>query len=235
MPQVPDLFADDIERARTGDESAIVRLIAWTHRVGANPTAYRAAVQEAEARGCDTNVILAHALLVGVLLAVHDDDHPRRIRLRQKYIMDSHGNVANQRPSALPPSLWRRWWAQEVSRLASAWLTDEPLDRPAGEPIVGTAGTLAGDLAASHAVLLADPEALDPLEALVASEQEEVDRHQLLNILGQATPRERDLLVALYGQLEAGHELDLTAAAHRLGIAPATARVQMHHIRLRVR
>jgi hypothetical protein len=220
LPPLDDLaLLTDLVRAGDRERlAALDRVIAGIAWVPRNRHVRRALEERALGDGCPVADVKQQELRAGVYLALAERGRPQPHRFGRAWLTDERGRALEVVPARLPPDLFRRWLADEARKAAEASLLGRAY------PVTGWAPLAeAWDEAALDRLPGGGP---DPLLLLVRREEraEAVDRWR--ELVGRATPRQRDLLGALADDVDAGAEANLAAVARRLGMAASTARVQ---------
>jgi hypothetical protein len=191
------------------DVDRIVDSIAWSPR---NPLVRRAIEERAGADGCTVAEVRRRELRAALCLALAERGRPQAHRFGRRWLTDAGGRAAAI-PEHLPPELYERWLADEARKAAEASLLGHAYPGPRRSP----AEPLAGDPPGGGP---------DPLFVLLAREEHAERNRRWQELLGEVTPRQRELLGAMVEQIATGLEPSPSAAAARLGMAESTARVQ---------
>jgi DNA-binding CsgD family transcriptional regulator len=188
--------------------------------------AWQVLLERARNEGTSVGRIKLQELRTAVVLVLGNLDQAQYHRFGRHWMRGEDGRKVAVAPNDLEMDLLWEWFFDEVPKAAEAALlerpypaTADPLDRSGHQ---GSCLRLSAD-----DELLIDP-AADPLAVLLDQEQRTEDERRLLVALESASPRQRDLLALIAsGETVAG-------AARRLGMAPATARVQLSRLRKKV-
>ncbi len=162
-------------------------------------------------------------LRAAVFLVLGDVEAPQYHRFGTRWLVGQDGRRHLVRPyHDLDLDLFWEWFFDEVVKAAEAALLERPY--PATGDRLEPNKDAAGRIVAIEGSRVIDP-AGDPLLLLLEREQQSEDAARLLGALQAASPRQRELL-ALIGAGDSP-----TEAGRRLGMAPGTARAQLHRLR----
>lgn len=194
---------------------------------------------------CSIDAVKQQELRAAVYLVLAERARPQAHRFGRSWVTGADGRVAEVTPERLPPPLYWRWFCDEVRKAAEASVLGESY--PAGASAVRGERVLLGldELPAACLDIVCPDTSPDPLEALLAGERRREAIACWQMALDEATPRQRELLLAL-AELDdappagattsdASGVPTLAAAAARLGMAPSTARVQWQRLVQRLR
>ncbi len=188
----------------------------------------RALAQQAAAEETSVAQIRHRELCAAVLLVLDDKHYPKTHRFGKDWVTGEDGRKIALAPTQLPVDLFWDWFFIEVPKAAEASILGCPyppsdadaMDRAKdGVPLCLSLDVRRHDPA--------DPDG-DPLLALLETERRAEDDSRLLVALQAASPRQYQLLALLAAGLTEAE------AARRLGITPATARVQLARLRRKV-
>ena len=221
------------DAARLAALERTVDRIPWAPR---RPSVRRAlAARAADAGAGSAETVKRQELRAAVYLVLAERKRPQTHRFGRAWVTDVDGRTTPVTPERLPPSLFWRWFCDEVRKAAEASLVGDayPAERTGGDHAVVL--PLSCQLAACP-----DPDA-DPLACLLAKERRREAARWWHVALGVATPRQRELLHSLAALAEAHPRLGapevstLADAGKHVGMAPSTARVQWQRLVRRLR
>lgn len=162
-------------------------------------------------------------LRAAVFLVLGDVEAPQYHRFGTRWLVGQDGRRHLVRPyHDLDLDLLWEWFFDEVVKAAEAALLERPYPAT-GDPLEPDKDA-PGRIVAIDGNRVIDP-AGDPLLLLLEHERQSEDAARLLGALRAASPRQRELL-ALIGAGDSP-----TEAGRRLGMAPGTARAQLHRLR----
>jgi len=192
-----------------------------------DPAARAALAERAEQVG-GLEVAKRSAAATGLVLAAADAHRPQAVKLGRRWVVGDDGRKAVLRPlEDLAPEHAIRWLRARAMDAAEAVVLDAPWPRPA-EPS-GREPELVPVEFAVHVADVTGPGLL----ALVEADDGEDPIEAWAGYYQRATPAQRRILDALLDAVRAGHSVAeaRAVAAERLGISPATLRVQLHRLR----
>jgi hypothetical protein len=209
-----------------GWEMALTRLAAelsdsW--RV-TNPAVTRALAARARDEDKGRRLVKQGALMVGLLLAVGEGMRSQRMRFGRRWLVGDTGRPISKRPLSLSGYGFERWLKKEAINAAEAHLLDQSYPG-AGTDVLNLACPVSDEASLAQDAAVATAVQEEPLAAILAQESATEAALRLNEVLNVATPQQRQILFLVFGGL------NLTEAARRLGIAPASARVQWHRLR----
>jgi hypothetical protein len=183
-------------------------------------------------------------LSAAVYVVLAERGRPQTHRFGRAWMTGADGQMEAFVPERLPPTLFWRWFCDEVRKAAAASLLGEAY--PDGVTRAEKERALPGRLGdedslpdragtgVAHGVVGTD--ASDPLESVLADERRRQAANWWQVAMGEATPRQRELLRALAELHEAAGDVPaLAQAAAHTGMAASTARVQWKRLRDRLR
>jgi hypothetical protein len=207
-------------------------------------------------RGAAMEVVKRQELRAAVYLVLAERRRPQAHRFGRAWLTGRDGRQVPAVPEDLPLPLFWRWFADEVRKAAEASLRGESYPpatsetpatsampgpsaapaHPGGAPRRATRRVISLGGAALEG--LPDP-APEPLQLLIAAEEQREAAECWRAALRVATPRQRELLQTLTRLVRTrppeAPPPTLADAARHLGLAPSTARVQWKRLLQRLR
>jgi DNA-binding CsgD family transcriptional regulator len=209
--------------------------IPWRIR---NPQVRQAIVTRAREEQTSVPSIMHRELWAAVLLVLETRDVPQTLRFGHNWVTDDDGCKTALPPHELATRWFWQWLCNKAIAMAEAAVLERPF--PASQDVLdrsrrnGQPGSVISldaerertDGAEALDLLLVDES--DPLTTLIGKHEQDEDAARLRAVLEVASPRQRELLALI------GAGLSEAAAARQLGMATATARVQLHRLRQKV-
>lgn len=197
--------------------------IPWAVR---SPAIKRALSRRAASDGTTVTAVKREELYSAILLVLGTTQRPQFHRFGRQWLKDANGRRIAVAPDDLEGDRFWAWFRAEVIEAAESAVLERPFPtvgdtdiwerrRHGGSPVRVPLDTEKDNSA-------------DPLAILLEREDRAETSARLLAALKLASPRQRQLLALI---ASGASEAD---AARRLGIAPATARVQLARLRRKV-
>jgi len=216
-----DVDASDQEKLRAAEQLA--RRIRW------RPTgrAHAGLLEYANDRDVSPETAKREMLQAAVFFAFSRGEEPQYVRYGRRWLKSGSGQRALIVPfEDLPVDLYMGWIWNQIRVAAEASVLDEPYPA-SGRDILSHPEKLKVPRPASddeEPIEIADSSA-DPLESLLIAEQASENRRRVLVLLDRSSRREKELLSLLL------RGFSREDAAQIMGVAPATVRAMLKHVR----
>lgn len=188
----------------------------------------RALAEQANVEETSIEAIRHRELCAAVVLVFGDKRRATAHRFGQEWVTDDNGHKVAVSPTDLPMEYFWAWLWREVRKAAEASVLGRPYPPTTGDAMDRTKE----GVWLCRSLEAAQPEPVDsesdPLVMLLETERQAQNDIRLLAALQVATPKQRAILKLLASGLSEAE------AARRLGMAPATARAQMHRLRHKI-